>query len=179
VITAGVARGRSRLRWGWPLVAAAVLQGCPVYDDYCNNRSDCAPGFECNVYSGNCELVTNEPGLSCVSPSGCGPGETCGQAGECRTGSCVFHGCVSGYTCSVVDGIHTCAPQPSNGDGGPGATEDGGVPPPTGTTPDASIAEPPDAGVTADAAIPTSDAGAVAPAPADAAVADGAVDSGI
>jgi hypothetical protein len=134
-------RGRVVSRWGLVALVGVIVQGCPVYEDYCDSSSDCAPGFRCNVYTGDCELASSGPGPSCSAPVDCGPGETCSRVGECRPGSCVFHGCVSGYTCSVVDGLHACIP--GSPGGGPGAT-DGGAP---GEAPDAS-----DAAVPLDAA---------------------------
>lgn len=130
-----------------------IAQGCPVYEDYCDSRSDCAPGFRCNAYTGDCELASYGPGPACSAPADCGPGETCGESAECLPGSCVFHGCVRGYTCSIVDGLHSCS-----GDsevGGPVASDAG--------APDSSLpgdaGEPPaDAASDASTADATSDA---------------------
>lgn len=141
---------------GWVAVALAalVVQGCPVYEDYCDSRSDCAPGYRCNPYTGDCELTSYGPGPECAAPAECGPGETCGQSGECLPGSCVFHGCVSGYRCSVVDGLHSCTARSETG--GPGAM-DAGSALDAGSTLDASLSgdaggAPPDAGGAGDAA---------------------------
>jgi hypothetical protein len=105
------------------LLLGLIAQGCPVYEDYCESRADCAAGFRCNVYTGDCELASYGPGPACAAPGDCGPGETCGERGECQPGSCVFHGCVSGYSCGVVDGLHTCTL--GSAPGGPGATDAG------------------------------------------------------
>lgn len=147
-----------RPRWtvvsGWSVVVllGLIVQGCPVYEDYCDSRSDCAPGFRCNIYTGDCELASYGPGPACRAPADCGPGETCGESRECRPGSCVFHGCVSGYVCSVVGGLHTCALESEAG--GPTAT-DGGVR---------------DASSVSDAAVPAPiDAAADSSSPSDAA----------
>ncbi len=149
-------RSRSRsparagsLHWALVALAAALVQGCPVYEDYCDSRSDCAPGFRCNPYTGDCELASYGPGPACAAPEECGPGETCGRSRECLPGSCVFQGCVRGYTCSIVDGLHRCIAGSQGG--GPGASDAG--------APDASL--PGDAGETA----------------ADAATQDSAVDA--
>jgi hypothetical protein len=139
VSTCSPARSR---RWAAVALAAALVQGCPVYEDYCDSRSDCAPGYRCNPYTGDCELASSGSGPACSAPTDCGPGETCGQSRECLPGSCVSHGCVRGYTCSIVDGLHRCVA--GSAGGGPGATD-------AGETPDASLAS--DAGETpADAA---------------------------
>lgn len=118
--------------WAAVALATLIVPGCPVYEDYCDSRSDCAPGYRCNPYTGDCELASYGPGPACAAPAECGPGETCGESGECQPGSCVFHGCVQGYRCSIVDGLHQCT-IPSEG-GGPGATD-------AGVTPDASLPE--------------------------------------
>lgn len=100
---------------------ALLAPGCPVYEDHCDSRSDCAPGFRCNVYSGDCELVVDRPGRLCDEPRDCRVGETCGEAGRCQPGSCVYRGCVAGYTCAVVDELHTCVPSDgAPSDAGPG-----------------------------------------------------------
>jgi hypothetical protein len=128
-----------------PLTVAllgVIAQGCPVYEDYCDSRSDCAPGYRCNAYTGDCELASYGPGPACSAPGDCGPGETCGESGECSPGSCVFHGCVRGYACSIVDGLHSCIAD--EGGGGPGATDAG--------------PDPADASLAVDANPPPSDA---------------------
>jgi hypothetical protein len=124
--------------WAAVALAAAIVQGCPVYEDYCDSRSDCAPGYRCNAYTGDCELASYGPGPACTAPTECGPGETCGQSGECLPGSCVFHGCVRGYTCSIVDGLHTCSE--SSAGGGPVATDAGT---PTDASPSSDAGETP------------------------------------
>lgn len=140
----GLSRSR---RWAAVALAAALVQGCPVYEDYCDSRSDCAPGYRCNPYTGDCELASYGPAPACAAPTDCGPGETCGQSRQCLPGSCVFHGCVRGYTCSIVDGLHSCVD--SSTGGGPGATD-------AGATPDASLSS--DAGETSTDAAAEADA---------------------
>jgi hypothetical protein len=142
-------RWAQRSRWALVFCVGLLAQGCPVYEDYCDSRADCAPGFRCNVYTGDCELASFGPGPACNAPRDCGPGETCAQSGECLPGSCVFHGCVSGYTCSVVDGLHTCAPRSQTG--GPGATDAGE---PSGEAADASSSDAAAADSTSDASSP-------------------------
>jgi hypothetical protein len=127
-------------RWSALFPLGLLAQGCPVYEDYCDSPSDCAPGFRCNAYTGDCELASIGPGPACGAPGDCGPGETCAESGECRPGSCVFHGCVSGYTCSVVDGLHACSLGSSGG--GPGAIDAGA---PDASVGDAAPAPPSDA----------------------------------
>jgi hypothetical protein len=117
-------------RWAAVALAAAIVQGCPVYEDYCDSRSDCAAGYRCNAYTGDCELASYGPGPACTAPTDCGPGETCGQSRECLPGSCVYHGCVRGFACSIVDGVHSCVA--GSAGGGPGAMD-------AGETPDAAL----------------------------------------
>jgi hypothetical protein len=141
-------------RWAAVVVAAAFVQGCPVYEDYCDRRSDCAAGYRCNAYTGECELASYGPGPACVAPTDCGPGETCGQNRECLPGSCVAHGCVRGYSCGIVDGLHSCVA--GSAGGGPAATDAGEIP-------DASLgsdagATPADAATEGDASDAASDA---------------------
>jgi hypothetical protein len=90
-------------------VAAAaffLLAGCPIYEDECDSRNDCARGYACDRFSRRCEPVSLEPG--CRRPDQCGAAETCTPDFTCRPGSCEFHGCVSGYVCGVVDSTHAC-----------------------------------------------------------------------
>lgn len=89
-------------------VAAAffVLAGCPIYEDQCDSRNDCARGYACDQFSRRCEPVSLEPG--CRRPDQCDVGETCTPDFTCRPGSCDFHGCVRGYVCGVVDSAHAC-----------------------------------------------------------------------
>jgi hypothetical protein len=115
-----------------------LLAGCPIYEDECDSRNDCARGYACNRYSQRCEPVSLEPG--CRRPDQCEVGETCTPDFTCRPGSCEFHGCVGGYVCAVVDSTHACvldadaavsdsaAPSPvdasiGNGDSGPGPVD--------------------------------------------------------
>ena len=91
-----------RLLWGLPL---ALLLGCPLYDEDCSDGQDCAEGFRCDGQ----RCVPLPPLLpTCVSPEQCGVAETCAPDAVCRPGSCDYHGCVTGYTCSIVDGVHAC-----------------------------------------------------------------------
>ena len=102
-----------RLLWGLPL---ALLLGCPLYDEECSGGQDCAAGFFCDGYRQRCVLLPTI--ASCVRPEDCGAAETCAPDGECRPGSCDYHGCVAGYTCSIVDGAHACVAAGSTGDAG-------------------------------------------------------------
>lgn len=131
-------------------VAAAaffLLAGCPIYEDECDSRNDCARGYACDQFSRRCEPVSLEPG--CRRPDQCALGETCTPDFTCRPGSCDFHGCVRGYVCGVVDSAHACvldtdaavsdSAAPSPIDSGTGGADPGPV--------DASDAAPPnDAG---------------------------------
>lgn len=109
--------------------AMALLLGCPLYEDDCDSRNDCARGFRCDLFSQRCEPILDEPG--CRRPDQCAAGETCAPDFVCRPGSCQFHGCVSGYRCDVVDSAHACVL--ANAAGG----ADAAVPPDAGN-PDAS-----------------------------------------
>jgi hypothetical protein len=145
-----------RLLWGLPL---ALLLGCPLYDEDCSGGQDCADGFTCDGYSQRCIPL---PALlpTCAGPEQCGASETCAPDAVCRPGSCDYHGCVAGYTCSIVDGVHACVA--------------GGAPPvgrDAGSTPDAG-----DAGTARDAATAT-DAAAPPNAP-DSGAADASSDAG-
>src|SRR5690349_18268414 len=92
-----------RLLLGLPL---ALLLGCPLYDEDCSGGQECAAGFRCEGYTQRCVPIPTLP--TCARPEECGASETCTPAGECRPGSCDYHGCVAGYTCSIVDGAHAC-----------------------------------------------------------------------
>jgi hypothetical protein len=86
--------------------AAFLLAGCPIYEDECDSRNDCALGYACDRFSRRCVPVSLEPG--CRRPDQCEAGETCTPDFTCRPGSCEFHGCVRGYVCGVVDSAHAC-----------------------------------------------------------------------
>jgi hypothetical protein len=100
-----------------------TLIGCPLYSDDCDSQNDCASGFYCDRFSGDCEPILDA--IGCVRPSECGAGETCTPDFLCRPGSCDYHGCVRGYRCGVVDFAHTCVPA-----GDDIGSEDASVPPP-------------------------------------------------
>jgi hypothetical protein len=89
---------------------ATALIGCPLFDDDCDERDDCTSGFYCDRFSRRCEPVQGGDGFGCVRPNECETGETCAPDFVCRPGSCDYHGCVSGYRCSVVDSAHACVP---------------------------------------------------------------------
>ncbi|HEU4577437.1 MAG TPA: hypothetical protein VFS67_04220 [Polyangiaceae bacterium] len=103
-----------RLLWGLPLT---LLLGCPIYDEDCSSGQDCAPGFVCDDYRQRCVAIPGIP--SCVRPEQCGLAETCTPDALCQPGSCDYHGCVAGYTCSIVDGVHACVAVASGQDAGP------------------------------------------------------------
>ena len=92
-----------RLLWGLPIV---LLLGCPLYDEDCSGGQECAEGFRCEGYTQRCVPLPTV--LACVRPEDCGSSETCTPDAVCRPGSCDYHGCVAGYTCSIVDGVHAC-----------------------------------------------------------------------
>jgi hypothetical protein len=102
-----------RLLWGLPL---AWLLGCPLYDEDCSNGQDCAGGFTCDRYRERCVPIATVP--VCDRPEQCGASETCTPDAVCRPGSCDYHGCVAGYTCSIVAGAHACVPSALGHDAG-------------------------------------------------------------
>jgi hypothetical protein len=124
---------------------ATALLGCPLYDDDCDDASDCASGFYCDRNGDRCLPVL--AGFGCIRPSECEVGETCTRDFVCRPGSCDYHGCVSGYRCSVVDSAHTCVAD----DAAPDASV-----PADASIEDASV--PPDASAGADAGNSAADA---------------------
>lgn len=121
--------------------AAALLLGCPLYEDTCDSRNDCTIGYQCNRFTQRCEENVLEVG--CLRPDQCGPGETCTPDFTCRPGSCQFHGCVRGFRCDVQDGAHACLPDGAiSSDAGDGAAEPG---PPDPSPPEIDASLGPDA----------------------------------
>lgn len=84
----------------------ALSLGCPLYEEQCDSRNDCAAGYRCDRFSQRCEPVGEQSG--CVRPEQCGASETCTPDFVCRPGSCDYYGCVSGYRCDAVQGVHAC-----------------------------------------------------------------------
>ena len=112
--------------------------GCPIYDSAgCFDRDDCAPGFACDVVSGYCVDLGSQD-LRCERPRDCRSGETCTELGECRPGSCFIHGCVTGYRCDIVGGVHECI----SGSDGADAASDAGGDGPMDASMDATAGEP-------------------------------------
>lgn len=144
-----------RLLLGLPL---ALLLGCPLYDEDCSGGQECAAGFRCDGYSQRCVAVPTLP--ECLSPEECGASETCTPNAVCRPGSCDYHGCVAGYTCSIVDGVHACVAAGSSLGQDAGAVLDAGdaavLRDASAVSPDPDAAAAPDAAATPDA---SSDAG--------------------
>jgi len=110
---------------GLLLIGASALGGCPIYPEdrvACASSSDCPYGYACDYSAGYCYQipVDNPNPKSCAKPSDCGDNETCGKTGHCGIGDCTFHGCVSGYTCDVADGVWTCVATSSTGGAGGG-----------------------------------------------------------
>jgi len=106
--------------------ALGVLGGCPIYsheDDGCYHDNDCAPGYLCDDYSGECLLPSADPGAddACRSPRECPPGYTCGKDGYCQPGDCYFSGCVAGFRCQSSMKVWECVSTASGGDGEAGA----------------------------------------------------------
>ncbi len=107
-------------------IATAALLGCPLYEDSCDSRSDCASGYVCDLFSQRCEPVIEA--IGCRRPEECYAGETCTPNFVCRPGSCEFHGCVSGYRCGVVESAHACVfgADAGNGDASVAPADAGG-----------------------------------------------------
>lgn len=109
----------------------------------CRSYSDCAFGYACDYWSGQC--VPEAPDSECSSPEDCRRGETCGMSGFCQSGSCAVHDCVTGFECAIVDGIFACVAAGSSDAGAPegGGAADTGTPEGGGVTdaerPDTSL----------------------------------------
>jgi hypothetical protein len=124
--------------WSAALMTAFALTGCPVYPDDrrgCFDDEDCAPGYACDHATGACFLPggggSGGGSASCSAPDDCRLNETCDKSGVCQTGSCHVDsvGCVSGYSCEIVDGTWTCVASSSSGGaaGASGAAGAGGA----------------------------------------------------
>lgn len=107
---------------------AALLGGCPVYDDdsrydcfagqcnwYCSANIDCPANYRCD--GNRCALDTPVPpsGQSCASKSDCPTGQNCGSDGRCHVGDCAATGCPSGLTCAFTGGVFSCVVPPDGG----------------------------------------------------------------
>jgi hypothetical protein len=121
--------------WSAALMTAFALTGCPVYPDDdrgCFDDEDCAPGYACDHVTGACFLPgsggSGGGSASCSEPDDCRLNETCSKSGVCQPGSCHVEsvGCVSGYSCEIVDGTWTCVASSSSG-GAAGASGAGGA----------------------------------------------------
>lgn len=97
---------------------AALIAGCPIYDDSADPL--CDPAFEdCGPGPGG--------GFECTAPTDCGINETCGSDNQCHPGDCTFWGCVAGYACLVgEDGTAKCEPGGNTGGQGSGGNGSGG-----------------------------------------------------
>lgn len=95
------------------LVPAVLTVGCPIFDprDCGDVRDVCAPGYACDLRSGECLPLDggNTSRTSCDSPDDCAGFETCAPTGECLAGSCAIHGCIDGYECEILNDLHTCS----------------------------------------------------------------------
>ena len=95
--------------WTALLATTVGIMGCPIFPDEtgCTADRDCATGYVCDLGTNRC-VSTNQGGLACANPQGCGINETCGSDGYCHSGDCSFSGCVQGYACAVSAGAWTC-----------------------------------------------------------------------
>jgi hypothetical protein len=130
---------------------SVLVLGCPLYDADC--EGNCARGYECEPYSGDCVPIATEPTASmCTSPGQCAAAETCTPEFVCRPGSCTNYGCVDGFQCGVVDGAHACVVLP---DASPGPSDAGLASADASLTPaDASSGGSPISDAATDAAAP-------------------------
>jgi len=104
-----------------------VVPGCPVYnEDGCNEDAHCAPGYVCELLTGECV----EPAPMCERPSDCSTGATCDREGRCRSVDCSWEdvGCVRGYTCVRDDGVWRCVDSGDVRPGTGGESSAGGQP---------------------------------------------------
>lgn len=144
--------GKRSFRGFAAVLGAAVwgLLGCPLYEEQCDSRNDCASGYACDPFSRRCEPVSYQPG--CQRPDHCEPAETCTPDFICRPGSCEYHGCVSAYRCAIAGDAHACIPATQDASFPPAAdasafdsgADDGGLAPPAAEL-DAAPATPGDA----------------------------------
>lgn len=119
---------------GAALLTAFVLPGCPIYPEErgCFSDADCHSGELCHV-NGYCVGTGSggrggSPSLpQCDEPSDCKVNQTCGKDARCHVGSCGIDstGCVRGFECVTLDGVHTCVRQGGTGGAG-GASGSGG-----------------------------------------------------
>lgn len=110
------------------LSAALFVPGCPIYDDEgCQTDSQCAPGYVCQVTTGEC-VAPYDPTPECDEPADCRPGLTCDRYGECRSADCSWAdvGCVDGYVCTRDEGVWRCLPGGASGGSG-GISGSGGT----------------------------------------------------
>jgi hypothetical protein len=101
------------------LLAVAGLAGCPIYDHQdagCFRSSDCARGYLCDQYNGDCVPATDTS--YCAQPADCDVTSTCTPAGLCEFGDCSFRGCVAGYQCDSSSGVWACVPNGTIPDAG-------------------------------------------------------------
>jgi hypothetical protein len=103
------------------LSALVTIPGCPIYDDDgCATDSQCAPGYICQLTTGEC-VEPYGPKPQCDEPRDCRPGATCDRYGQCRNADCSWSdvGCVDGYVCARDQGVWACVPEGSvTGTGG-------------------------------------------------------------
>lgn len=126
---------------GFALLGASLLSGCPIYPEdrlVCDTNLDCPGGYACGS-NGYCYLPGGgggPSGPSCNEPKDCDFNETCTAKGVCRSGDCSFHGCVSGYTCAVDQGVWSCVQSSGSGGtgGGDAGTDTGSDAPSEGST---------------------------------------------
>jgi hypothetical protein len=125
---------------------AVAVAGCPIYSDNqsyqvctaqacfdcpdnayssacvpwpCQGSLDCPQYFVCN-FSGQCVASTgSNPGDgegTCIVPSDCEGGTTCGSDNICHAGDCGSGvGCPTDYACTLAAGIAQCLSSPEGG----------------------------------------------------------------
>ncbi|MEI9953018.1 MAG: hypothetical protein WDO74_29580 [Pseudomonadota bacterium] len=105
--------------------AVAALGGCPseTRDAGCYRNADCAAGYECDVYRGECRAPSDDHSDPCNVPADCARSYTCSKNGRCLPGDCYFHDCVTGFECQSSTGKWECLPS-SAGAAGAAGSED-------------------------------------------------------
>ena len=91
------------------MVGALLMTGCPIFPGgiaACDEDSDCARGFVCDIEAGECVLIP-EP-TDCKVPADCELGLTCGSDERCHRSPCDVVGCPAGWSCVAEDGVLVC-----------------------------------------------------------------------
>ena len=128
------ARKRSRTKLEYAVTETEVMKQAPLWsavvgvglfvtgcqdgseESGCVATAECAPGYVCDLEMRVCTRSRE----SCSAPDHCGTNETCSAEGVCRVGDCFFHGCVSGFDCTIVERRYACVSESALPNGGAG-----------------------------------------------------------